>query len=109
LRTLGTVEDAWTRQVDEMGFRPPPGDGTAGGDARFDVYLANVSAQGFYGYCVPEEKVPGQPGRAQSYCVLDNDMAGFSRTPLASLAVTAAHEFFHAIQFNIDVREDQWW
>ncbi|WP_162599916.1 MXAN_6640 family putative metalloprotease [Nocardioides solisilvae] len=108
-RTLATFESVWTRQVDEMGYRAPAPDGTAGGDARFDVYLANISAQGFYGYCVPEERVPGHPGRAQSYCVLDNDMAGFARSPAASLEVTAAHEFFHAIQFNLDVREDLWW
>ncbi|WP_162799434.1 MXAN_6640 family putative metalloprotease, partial [Nocardioides sp. 616] len=107
-QVLSTMESAWTREVDELGYRAPAPDGKAGGDSRFDVYLANVSAQGLYGYCSPESAVRGQPGRAQSYCVLDNDMTGFAKGPLESLSVTAAHEFFHAIQFNIDSGEDQW-
>ncbi|WP_114422186.1 MXAN_6640 family putative metalloprotease [Nocardioides houyundeii] len=107
-QVLSTMESAWTREVDELGYRAPAPDGDAGGDSRFDVYLADVSNQGLYGYCAPESAVPGEPARAQAYCVLDNDMAGFAKGPLASLRVTAAHEFFHAIQFNIDSREDQW-
>ncbi|WP_185995801.1 MXAN_6640 family putative metalloprotease [Nocardioides campestrisoli] len=108
-QTLAAVDEAWTGQVDRMGYPAPASDGTAGGDARFDVYLANISDQGLYGYCVPEGRVPGQPGKSSSYCVLDNDMVGFSDTPSASLHVTAVHEFFHAVQFNVDVREDRWW
>ncbi len=108
-QTLAAVDEAWTGQVDQMGYPAPASDGTAGGDARFDVYLANISDQGLYGYCVPDGRVPGQPGKSSSYCVLDNDMVGFSDTPSASLHVTAVHEFFHAVQFNVDVREDRWW
>lgn len=107
-QTLATMESAWTREVDQLGYRAPAPDGVTGGDARFDVYLANISAKGLYGYCAPEAAVPNEPMRAQSYCVLDNDMTGFSMDPLSSLTVTAAHEFFHAVQFNIDAAEDQW-
>ena len=50
------------------------------------------------------------PRRTTSFCVLDNDFARaqFGRAPMDTLRVTAAHEFFHAIQFNYDYREDRW-
>lgn len=107
-RTLETVETSWRTVIDSMGYPAPALDGTDGGDSRFDVYLADISSNGLYGYCAPEAAVPGEPTLAQSYCVLDNDMEGFVMAPQASLAVTAAHEFFHAIQFNIDAGEDLW-
>ena len=108
-QTLSVMEASWTREVDQLGYRAPASDGTAGGDARFDVYLADVSSQGYYGFCVPEAPVAGQQYLAQAYCILDNDMLGFPMDPVSSLRVTAAHEFFHAIQFNIDAAEDAWW
>ena len=40
--------------------------------------------------------------------MLDNDFVEFPRGPLPSLQVTAAHEFFHAIQFAYDATEDRW-
>ncbi|WP_426245073.1 MXAN_6640 family putative metalloprotease [Nocardioides sp. LHG3406-4] len=108
-QTLQVMETSWTREVDQLGYRAPASDGAAGGDARFDVYLADVSSQGYYGFCVPEAPVAGQAYLAQAYCILDNDMLGFPMDPVSSLRVTAAHEFFHAIQFNIDAAEDKWW
>lgn len=107
-RTLQVLDTTWRRTVDRRSYPAPARDGQAGGDSRFDVYLADVSAIGFYGYCVPEQLVPGRPRRARAYCVLDNDMRGYSMPPLPSLRVTAAHEFFHAVQFNMDAREDMW-
>ena len=42
--------------------------------------------------------------------MLDNDYARsqYGIAPINSLRVTAAHEFFHAIQFAYDVDEDLW-
>lgn len=107
-QTLRMVETSWRRIVDTLGYRAPPPDGESGGDQRFDVYLADLSAQGYYGFCAPDAMLPGQRARATSYCVLDNDMAGFGSAPLSSLAATAAHELFHAVQYNYDVAEDRW-
>ena len=48
---------------------------------------------------------------AWAYCVLDNDFnaAQFpANTPLENLQVTAAHEYFHAVQFAYDAFEDRW-
>ncbi|HWU23916.1 MAG TPA: MXAN_6640 family putative metalloprotease [Nocardioides sp.] len=107
LRTMGSV---WDHEVGDLGYRRPPGDGRRGGDGRFDVYLTDLGARGLYGYCAPETRVKGQPLAASGYCVLDND---FSKTQYGaprqvSLEVTAAHEFFHAIQFGYDFRADPW-
>jgi hypothetical protein len=48
-----------------------------------------------------------------AYCVVDNNFTGdffgsTGNTPLENLEVTAAHEFFHAVQFAYDAFEDQW-
>ncbi|GAB4008326.1 MXAN_6640 family putative metalloprotease [Nocardioides ultimimeridianus] len=107
LRTMGSV---WDHEVGDLGFRRPPGDGRRGGDGRFDVYLTDLGARGLYGYCAPETRVKGQPLAASGYCVLDNDFAKsqYGAPRQISLEVTAAHEFFHAIQFGYDFRADPW-
>jgi len=109
--TLAEMEAVWTYEVGTRGYRAPASDITAtnnGGDGKLDVYLANVSAQGLYGYCAPEGFVVGEQYRAYGYCVLDDDYVDFPTSPVGSLKVTAAHEFFHMIQFNYDVFEDSW-
>lgn len=103
------------------GYRRPLPDGTTGDtvgnpSGRFDVYLADLNVPNYgqlYGFCAPE--VPTQNTlhtTSTAYCALDNDFAasqfGTANTPAENLAVTAAHEFFHAIQFAYDVGEDTW-
>lgn len=106
--TLRVMERVWRAETGRLGYRPPPADAGRGGDDKFDVYLADIGELGLYGYCAPEDGLPAQPQRARSYCVLDNDMAEFPGRPIDSLKVTAAHEFFHAVQFGYDVGEDRW-
>ncbi len=108
--TLAELESVYGFETSALGYRAPAGDGSVGGNAKFDVYLANLGALGLYGYCAPETKVSGQRYRYTSYCVLDNDFSTdeFPLGPIASMQVTAAHEFFHAIQFNYDTFEDRW-
>ncbi len=95
------------------GYRRPKGDGAKGGVGRnvIDIYLGDVGGNALYGYCVPDEP-DSRPGWTRyGYCVLDNN---FSRsqfptnTPKENLQVTAAHEYFHATQFNYDAYEDAW-
>lgn len=101
--TAATLTAVWNREVGAFGFRAPPSDG----DAYFDVYLQDVGSQGLYGYCAPDKNAR----HSSSYCVLDNDFASSQfggAAPTNSLDVTAAHEFFHAIQFGYDTGEDIW-
>lgn len=103
LETMRNVANTYVR----AGYRKPVSDGTAGGTSLPDVYLGNIGGAGAYGYCTTDEDVTGHVA-APAYCVLDNDYAEFGILPRSALRVTAAHEFFHAVQFAYDVNEDGW-
>jgi len=108
--TMEVMKKVWAREIGKLGYRRPVRDGSRGGNQKFDVYLKDVGANGYYGYCAPERTKPGHKWLASGYCVLDNDFARsqFGTKPMASLRVTAAHEFFHAVQFAYDYGEDRW-
>ena len=104
------------------GYRMPEADHTTGGGSvqvngrpvpadDIDIYLANIGEQGYYGYCAPEPRRGSSAHHTPAFCVLDNDYANEEfphGTPLTNLQVTAAHEFFHAVQFAYDATEDSW-
>lgn len=101
--------------IDSLGYREPPSDSLYcpsgqdyGRDAKYDVYVMNL--RWTYGYTVPESYGPS-PYQRCSYIVVDNDYAEdvFTTKGLDALRVTAAHEFFHAIQFAYDAGEDIYW
>lgn len=108
-QNLAVMDSVWTTIVDQLGYRAPQTDGSKGGSPLFDVYLKDIGNQGFYGYCVPERRVKKKT--ASAYCVLDNDFSAAqfpNGTPSDNLAVTAGHEFFHAVQYSYDYDEDPW-
>lgn len=112
-KNLQTMQKVYDFEVGKLGYRAParePNTTGTGGNAKFDVYLKDIGT-GIYGYCAPEYLKPGTNRVASGYCVLDNDFArnefGGAK-PATSLKVTAAHEFFHAIQFAYDYLEDPW-
>jgi len=117
--------EVWATEVTTMGYRAPKSDvdsdnnGSSSVDltgVKFDVYLANLGDDFIYGYCTTDDPHfdPGSHYNffdASAYCVVDNNFAEpiFSNhTALQNLQVTAAHEFFHAVQFSYDAFEDQW-
>lgn len=107
--SLATLESTYAREVGELGYRAPLGDGSIGGDDRLDVYLKDLGT-GLYGYCAAEYRKKGRT--ASGFCVLDNDYAPAQfpsgKSPQDNLTVTAAHEFFHAVQYAYDYAEDPW-
>ena len=114
-RVNTTMRRVWNFETRRLGYRKPLSDRATAGrkrgnpNGRFDVYLAELGNVGLYGYCAPEGSA--RVHRLPGYCVLDNDYARSqygSRNILNPLRVTAAHEFFHAIQFAYDVDEDLW-
>jgi hypothetical protein len=114
--TLGVLEHVRTFETDTLGYRKPVSDTPAvpttdNPDGKFDVFLGDIAREGLYGYCSPDGAQPDNgDGRAPAFCVLDNDYASsqYGIAPINALRVTAAHEFFHAIQFAYDVNEDLW-
>jgi hypothetical protein len=117
--TLAEMETVWQTEVVDLGYRPPLADTTSadnGGGTQLDVYLANIGGKGYYGYCTSDDPKLDQPSTpatsaVSAYCVLDNDYSKTefpAMTPTKNLQVTAAHEFFHAVQFGYDYLEDRW-
>jgi hypothetical protein len=110
--TLDTLEQVYSAEVDRLGYLAPRPDGTLGGDARTDVYLADLGSDGLYGYCTSDDPGMSRVSTVFVYCVVDNDYRsgqyGTFHTSLENLQATAAHEFFHAIQFAYDWTEDAW-
>ena len=108
----GVFEHVYTVEIGQMGWRPPPSDGTRGGDAdKVDVYIQQLGDQGNFGYAAVDGGVAN--GNSQpSYLVMDNDYSSkeYKRytEPLAPMQVTAAHEFNHVLQFGYDVLQDLW-
>jgi hypothetical protein len=111
--TKATVAAVYELEVGTYGYRQPLPDGTVGGNGSTDIYLRDVGKDGLFGYCAPDDPSPSGPYYdIPAYCILDNDFSplqfGRSQTPEELRDVTAAHEFFHAIQFAYDWLED-WW
>lgn len=118
-QTLVAVSASWATIVGKLGFRKPLPDGRSpvnGGDNRFDVYLADTGKANLAGYTSSDDPHLASGSNynfrdASAFIVLDNDyrtgqFAG--ATPAEHLKVSAAHEFFHAVQFAYDHREDTW-
>jgi len=102
------LDSVWTHTVDELGFVPPISDGyyNGGGDGRQDVYLVDFAA---YGVTVQDSIYEVFPTlTTTTYMFLENDYQGFpgyESNRLDAFRVTAAHEFFHCVQFAIDANE----
>jgi hypothetical protein len=115
--TITTMEDVWSYEIDTLGYRRPLTDQRGSIDAdgvNFDVYLSNIGIKGYYGYCTIDDSRLKDNYKFfdyASYCVLDNNFSAGefpTNTPTKNLQVTAAHEFFHAVQFAYDAFEDPW-
>lgn len=110
-QVLATMEGVHATYVG-AGYEPPKPDGTLGGTAQTDIYLANIGVDGLYGYCSSDEPVVQDQYDYWTYCVLDNDYSSTEfpgpLTPTQNMQVTAAHEYFHAVQGAYDWWEDAW-
>jgi hypothetical protein len=109
-KMLKMMNQVWNYEVKKLGYRPPLPDGHRGGSAKFDVYLKELFHQGLYGLTVAEQRTSYNKHLYSSYLLIDNDFkrSQFHAKPLQVARVTAAHEFFHAIQYGYDVSEDPW-
>jgi len=120
------LEYAWDIETEVLGYNAPPSDGNEGGDCLFDVYLADIAETFGYGVTRVDEGSPP----SSVYIELENDFLPFcndtgktSSTVCfppnlnpgglqeGAMKVAAAHELFHAIQFQISDNVDkyEWW
>ena len=109
-RVLASVTRVHEKYV-AAGYRRPMRDGHRGSDGRPDIYLAQIGDWGLYGYCTTDPATAPAHGGTWAYCVLDNDYRSREfplHTPIQNMRVTAAHEYFHAVQFGYDIGEDAW-
>ena len=118
-KAVTTMNSVWRKEIGSMGYKKPLSDFRSGPhhggnpNGRIDIFIANIGNVGLYGYCTTDDpRINRNTHRQNSaYCVFDNDFRRAEFTSgangLAALKVTAAHEFFHAIQFAYDTFEDR--
>ena len=99
----------WSYEIDTLGYREPPSDyfypDSNGGDEKYDVYLEDMS---YFGYTMPEVRSAPDRPEYTSYIGMLSDFSDWVYLHEDSLdlpRVTAAHEFFHAIQCRYDATE----
>lgn len=105
----GVLENVWT-QYQNRSYTMPPLDGTAGGTSLFDVYIYNMGS-GSYGAVSGDLSIGdnlqsttiAEISAWTSFMKMNNDYSWVTTTSqLNAIKVTAAHEFFHAIQFGTE-------
>ncbi len=88
-------EYSWRKQIDTLGWAPPPPDYGIGGDDRYDVYIIELGSRGAAGIAVPENYYPNPyPDGVTSWIGIDNHLGQ------SFLKIVCAHEFNHASQMR---------
>jgi hypothetical protein len=113
-QTKRVLTNVWRREIGGMGYARPLADGSLRSpDERLDIYLVDVGRYNVYGYCATDDprRRLATVRSVSVFCVFDDDFAAAqfpgSVSGLRGLRVTAAHEFFHAVQSRYDFREDR--
>ncbi len=110
--------EVWNYQLTTLGYTQPPSDGSEGGSSHYDIYVRNLGA-GLYGYVQSENFASGNGDNENSsgtetlavtsYMAMNSSYDSFvSNTEIENIQVTAAHEFFHSVQFGYDAYEKGW-
>ena len=120
ISTRAIFEEVWAEIVTPapggLGYREPlDDDGPMNGegpDEKLDIYLVDIGRDNLFGYCATDDLASPEFTRPV-YCVVDNDYSADDFGPAPPepdgfLKVTAAHEFFHAVQGAYDFFEDFW-
>ncbi len=110
-QVAATFDSCFTLEVETLGYQAPPSDGSEGGGSEYDVYITDLSGRRVYGYTYPDKLLPSGFG-CTSYIEIDNNYTDeiYPTREIDALRVTAAHEFFHTLQFSYYAGEDaRWW
>lgn len=122
-----TFKDISEIDFDSLGFSKPPGDSwytqfDNGGSDHYDIYIYELES-GYYGYVQGEDyasnvsastrgdnefSVEKESRAMTTFMALRNNYDDFSGFEEEIIEVTAAHEFFHAVQYGYDGWEAGW-
>lgn len=93
-------ENSHENEVEVLGYQMPPDDAGVDGP-EYDIYLQDLGL-GFYSFTQAEAEIPETPqDDMRSFTVLDNDFQNeHFTTGIQGALVSAAHEYFHAVQFG---------
>lgn len=109
LQAAEAFDNARSVTCHTRGYREPA---LEEGKDYYDVYVYDLKDK--YGVTY-SSSIFGQKERngiATSYICIDNNYSrekGFDKSRLDCVRVTAAHEFFHAVQYAYNVEADTWW
>lgn len=109
VKDVGNAFEKARTHILSLGYPHLPGDNGNGGDNKFDIYIIDIP--GSFGYTSFDYSP------SDVYIVTDND---FTTVPenldpdgkqKGAIKVTAAHELFHAFQFQYttDIADNGWW
>lgn len=90
------LDSAYNFEVNYLGYPPPPPDGNAGGDDKYDIYIVSMND---YGSTYPDSEISSTPTYT-SYMEIADDYSGFNTDGINAARVTVAHEFHHSIQIG---------
>jgi len=113
---MAAVFDAVYLKDSLNGFAMPPRDAGAGGSDFYDVYIGGPDiSSGTYGFVSPEDSLGNNPDSPltetnswTSWMCMNYDYSWASHGVDTSIAVTAAHEFMHAIQMGYNQEMNSW-
>ncbi|TRX42344.1 T9SS type A sorting domain-containing protein [Flavobacterium restrictum] len=100
-------EHVWL-EYKNRNYTMPPLDGTRGGSTKYDIYISDLGSS-LYGFVSPDVAIGNNPQSTtitevdaySSWMGMNKDYSWVAPTPeLDAIKVTAAHEFFHAVQFG---------
>ncbi len=115
--TMMTVfEHVWSTEIDSFGYTAPPPAAKFGGVNKKYVVLFSKISSNTFGLTFPDSLYKDNPNStvieknaSGSHIVMHNNYSQFPQhTQLEDIQVTAAHEFFHAIQDGYDVFSKSW-
>ncbi|HEY4059097.1 MAG TPA: TonB-dependent receptor [Kofleriaceae bacterium] len=102
---VATTADQALRDLMALGFRRPLSDGTAGGDGRIDLYLANLQAAD--GNTSSQDCANNV---CSGYAIVENDYAGYTYTTRTEgIRSVVPHELFHLIQYAYAMDQSATW
>ncbi|MBD3419929.1 MAG: hypothetical protein GF398_07425 [Chitinivibrionales bacterium] len=98
------MDSTWSMEIERFGFvKPVAADRSRGDPSKYNVIIGNVGA-GNYGLTYPGDPISAQAVGFSSHFTIRNNWAGWEQfgydtMPSSGIFVTAAHEFFHSIQY----------